>query len=242
MDAAQTIRDAVSRVSALREAGREQPALSGAVLAVKRFQARRFALTYADLLADGPYQGAARFFLDELYSDKDFAQRDAQFSRIANALQTLFPQHVVATAVALAQLHALTEELDHAMGLAWLAHPDGPTRQTSRYVAAWRSVGRQADRAQQLRTVLAVGQELDRLTRTPGLRMLLKMMRRPARASGLDALQSFLETGFDTFAAMSRQGSGAAAFLETIRRKESQLIAQLFEADLVTLETNWQPL
>ena len=39
------------------------PALGAAVGAVKRVQSRRFAGSYADLLAGGPYAAAARFFL-----------------------------------------------------------------------------------------------------------------------------------------------------------------------------------
>ena len=60
------------------------------------------------------------------------------------------------------------------------------------------------DREGQLRVVLGIGQQMARLTRTAGLRMMLKMMRGPAAAAGLGALQRFLECGFDTFAAMAR--------------------------------------
>ena len=45
-----------------------------------------------------PYAAAARFFLDELYSDKDYADRDAQFARIAGAIEKLFPAQVARTA------------------------------------------------------------------------------------------------------------------------------------------------
>jgi hypothetical protein len=118
MEAAQIIRDAVARVSNLRRDCALDPTLAASVYAVKAFQARRFAGTYSDLLASDTYRHAARFFLVELYSDKDYSDRDAQFGRIAGGLQTLFTKQVVATAVSLAQLHLLTEELDHAMGLA----------------------------------------------------------------------------------------------------------------------------
>ena len=233
MDAAQTIRDAVACVAALRAAAQAAPDLAASVAQVKRIQAERFERTYADILSAGPYQGAARFFVDELYSDKDFTQRDAQFSRIAGALQTFFPKHVVATAVALAQLHALIEEIDHAMGRAWLADGTGNgDDELSRYVSAWRVVGRREDRARQLGSVLEVGRELDRLTRMPGLRLTLHMMRRPARAAGLSSLQGFLESGFDTFARMSGKGEGARSFLALIQTRETALMDALFSGDL----------
>ncbi len=233
MDAAHTIRNAVAEVSALRLEALGNPALATGIATVKRFQAARFNRTYADVLTAGPYKGAARFFVDELYSGRDYTQRDAQFSRIAGALQTFFPKNVVATAVALAQLHALTEEIDHEMGRAWIASDGANTAdETQRYMLVWCAVGRHEDRARQLANVLEVGRELDRLTRLPGLRLTLRMMRRPAQAAGLSSLQSFLETGFDTFAAMSGRGTGARDFLALIQTRESALIEALFSGDL----------
>jgi len=238
MDAANTIRGSVAKVSELRRSAATHGALLQANKAVKRFQARRFAGTYADLLASPAYSGAARFFLDELYSDKDYALRDAQFARIASALQTFFPEQVVATAVALAQLHALTEELDQEMAAAWLAQAGESGRSDAlRYIHAWKTVGRREDRERQLSDVLRVGEELDRLTRKPGLRMMLRMMRKPAEVAGLGALQSFLESGFDTFAEMARKGSRAREFLDTIRLRETAWFAHLYGPDLVTSET-----
>lgn len=231
MDAADTIRNAVARVAALRHEAGSTPGLQAALTGVKAFQAKRFAGTYADLLASDDYAGAARFFLDDLYSDKDYSLRDAQFARIAGALQRLFPRQVVTTAVALAQLHVLTEELDHEMAVAWSARTaapmNGPADTAQRYTGCWLSVGRESDRNRQLEMVLGIGADLDRLTRTPGLRMMLRMMRRPATAAGLGALQNFLESGFDTFAQMAGKGERARVFLNTIRERESGWIHRL---------------
>ena len=235
MEAAQKIRDAVTAVSLLRRTVQANPSLQAALVRVKRVQSRRFASSYADLLANEPYAAAARFFLDELYSDKDYAERDAQFARIAGAIERLFPDQVADTAVALAELHALTEELDQAMAVAWLAQGDGLT-EAQRYVRAWRKVGRRADREGQLVVVLGIGRKMASYTRRPGLRMMLKMMRGPAVAAGLGSLQRFLENGFDTFAAMARD-NGAEGFLGTIEERESRLIAMLFDTELVACET-----
>jgi hypothetical protein len=241
MDAAHTIRDAVARVSQLRLASAGNPPLGAAISSVKRFQARRFAGTYADLLQSAKYQGASRFFLDELYSERDYTLRDAQFARIASPLQTLFPAAVAAVAVSMAQLHLLTEELDHAMGQAWLeGATDIASSEAGRYVRAWRRVGREEHRYSQLGSVLELGDELDRLTRKPGLYLMLKLMRRPAAATGLSSLQAFLEAGFAAFAAMASEGEDAGVFMSIIRERESLLMRQLFTAELVTCETELQ--
>ena len=67
--------------------------------------------------------------------------------------------------------------------------------------------------------------------------MMLKMMRGPAAAAGLGSLQRFLESGFDTFAAMAKSSGGAEDFLNTIEARESALIRMLFDGDLVACET-----
>lgn len=235
MDAKNIIRDAVTRVSVQRQAAAADPALAQAVHHIKRIQALRFAGSYADLLQSNQYRSAALFFLEELYSEKDYTLRDAQFARIAGALERIFPDQVVLTAVSMAQLHALTEELDLAMAMQWRLLDDADD--ASNYVSAWRTVGRRADRQLQLSSVIELGRELGRLTRTPGLRLTLKMMRGPANLAGLGSLQRFLESGFDTFAAMGRKGQGADFFLNTVRDRESSMLNRLFDADSVACET-----
>jgi hypothetical protein len=234
MNTAQTIRESVAEVERLREESRLVPAIGAAVVRLKRFQARRFAGTYADLLASQSYAAAARFFLEELYSERDYGDRDAQFARIAGAVEKLFPRDVADTAATLARLHALTESLDH--GMARIEPLDGHD-DVDGYVRAWKAIGRREDRQRQLETVVAVGAEMTRLTRLPGIRMMLKMMRGPASAAGMSSLQRFLEAGFDTFAGVARQRGGAERFLEIIREREQHLVDLLFDADLVACET-----
>jgi hypothetical protein len=236
MDAATQIRNAVARVALLRDAVNANPALRSALTGVKQLQSRRFAGTYADLLAGPPYAAATRFFLEELYSDHDYAERDAQFARIAGAIQRLFPAQVAATAVTLAQLHALTEELDQAMAQAWLTQSDPSAGEARLYVMAWRQVGRRADRERQLSVVIELGRQIARLTRTPGLATMLKMMRAPAVASGLGSLQHFLEAGFETFGDVVRR-RGADEFLGIVQAREAALIGLLFDDGLASCES-----
>lgn len=230
-----TIRLALATVSQLRAERASSPALCQAVSSIKALQSRRFGGTYTDLLGDPGYAAAVRFFLAELYADRDFAERDAQFSRIASTLQKVFPAAVVSTACTLANLHALTEQLDQAVAKAHLADNrngllDGA--EALGYLQAWRTVGEQAQRRHQLATVLHIGHELARLTRTPGLRTLLKLMRKPANAAGMGALQQFLESGFDTFAALTRHPGGAQAFLDLIAQREGAWLDTLFHSPL----------
>ncbi|MBL0917339.1 MAG: hypothetical protein IBJ14_01405 [Hydrogenophaga sp.] len=200
---------------------------AAAVAEIKRLQALRFQASYADFSARPAAQPAVRFFLDELYGEHDFSRRDEQFGRIASALERLFPGAVAQLAVDLTEAHALTEVLDHGLALHWLNLSAGmPVAE--RYVRAWRAVGAHGERDRQLAVVQHMGRELQRLTRMRSLRLGLRMMRKPAQAAGLDALQHFLEAGFDAFAALD----DADAFIGAIAQRERGWIDRLFDAPL----------
>lgn len=206
-----------------RAARADDASLHERVQAVKRFQQRRFSHTYADLLTHARYAKATAFFLDELYGPADFTQRDKEFARVVPALVRLFPRSVVETVETLASLHALSEELDSAMG----AQSPLPVGDAHDYVRAWLATGQPEAREQQIQLTLQVGRSLDELTRKPLLRQSLHFMRGPARAAGLMALQQFLETGFDAFAAMR----GASDFLALVDQREHRLAQSLFAFD-----------
>lgn len=212
-------------VEAERTARLHEAPLGACVTALKAFQQQRFEHTYADLLASPRYGAAARFFLDELYGPGDFSRRDAQFSRVVPALVRLFPRDVVQTVATLAELHATTERLDTAMA----RHTDASDWTPARYVHAWQAVGHAPQRAAQIDLAVAVASRLDVFTRKPLLRHSLRLMRKPAQAAGLAALQQFLETGFDTFGAMR----GAAEFIHQIKTRERALVAFLFTPEAV---------
>lgn len=224
--AADRIRAHLSSVERLRTQARDE-GLDSAVSTVKRLQSRRFRGTYADVL-EHPVQGlAARFFLDELYGDHDFHHRDAQFARIAGAIERLFPEAVAELSVDLAEMHALTETLDHTLASHWL-ELDSHTGAARRYVQAWRATGRRPERDRQLAVVQHMGAELQRMTRSRSLLMMLKMMRRPAQAAGLSDLQHFLEAGFAAFGGLG----DARPFLETVAARERRWIDALFDDPL----------
>lgn len=210
-------------VARVRSEAAAEPGLAERVRCVKAYQHARFGLTYADLLSSREYASAARFFLDELYGPHDFTARDAQFARIVPALVRLFPADIVETVRSLAELHALSERLDLA-----LARAIEPLRALDcpQYLCAWQSIGERLARETQIDLMLVVGRALARFTRNPLLRHSLRLMRGPARAAGLAALQQFLESGFDTFAGLRNP----AAFLDLIASRERAVVGALFAA------------
>jgi hypothetical protein len=105
-------------------------------------------------------------------------------------------------------------------------------------MCGWKATGRREDRQRQLEAVVAIGAEMTRLTRLPGLRLMLKMMRaaRPS-AAGLSSLQRFLEPASTP---SPRSRGSAAARKASCRRSasaNSNCMNLLFEADPVACET-----
>jgi len=206
-----------------RAAREVDPDFGRRVSAIKRYQQRRFERTYSDLLASSRYRAAALFFLEELYGPMDFRERDQQFARIVPKIASLFPAEISETVRDLAQLHATSEQLDSLMGRALRSAQVGPDE----YHQTWRLVAQPQARELQLRLAIEIGQALDRFTHHTWITNALKLMRGPARAAGLSALQAFLESGMTSFRAMH----GAADFLQTVREREDRLMSALFADD-----------
>jgi hypothetical protein len=225
--AAERIRANLQGVAEMRRESAADPRLAEAVKTVKRLQARRFRGTYRDFSSHASTRPAMAFFLEELYGEHDFSRRDAQFQRIASALERLFPASVSELAVHLTEMPGVTERLDHQLAAAWLGLPDSRA-ESEAYVRAWRLCGARAERDRQLAVVQQMGRELQALTRKRSLRLGLRMMRGPAEAAGLDALQRFLEAGFDAFSALGDAGP----FLAAVDTREQDWIHRLFDAPL----------
>ncbi|MFT4102219.1 MAG: hypothetical protein QM674_14515 [Burkholderiaceae bacterium] len=207
---------AAARESALRAA---DPGLRQRVQAVKAYQRHRLEASYADFLADRRHARAVRFFIDELYSPQDSAQRHAQIASIVPTLVRAFPRELVDTVAALAAWHALSESLDSGMG----RRLDEDTLSPQGYETAWRAEGRAADRRRQVELMLDIGRRLDRHARDPLLMGSLRLMRGPALFAGLGGLQQFLESGLDAFATMR----GAERLLAAIEQREHALAIAL---------------
>jgi len=214
-------------VFALRAARQADAVLGGQVRWLKDYQARRFEHSYADLLATPRYRAATRFFLEELYGPQEFAERDAQFARVVPGMSRFFPHAVSETVAELGELHALSETLDDAGARHLIRIGRVGAVDAEGYVQAWQAAGQPEVRERQIALTLSIGRALDGFTRSRLLRTSLRLMRGPAQAAGLAALQRFLEAGFDAFGGMK----GADEFLRWVGERERRLAAALFAPD-----------
>lgn len=194
-------------------------------LRLRDWQAARLARCYAELLASERYGRAAQFFLSDLYGPKDFSSRDEEVGRILPMLVRTLPVSALRTLALALELDALTEALDAAMVGELRAAGRIATIDEAAYAAAYRRVGRRAERERQITLIRGTGEALEKLAGKALLSGVLRLMRRPAHLAGLGELQEFLENGFAAF----RHMGDATDFLDCIETRERQLLARLFD-------------
>lgn len=210
---------------ALHDPAREPRNRSRWLPELRRWQTQRLEGSFAHFLADPERGPAASFFLSDVYGDRDFSQRDANVARIVPMLQRLLPAAVLATVADAIELGALTHAFDLRMAEA--LQRLAPTRKkldAGLYARAYREVGQARLRGRQVGLIADVGTGLAHAVKLPGVLLLLKLSRGPARASGLGELQGFLERGFAAFSAL---GDGKA-FVRDIERAEREVSRRLF--------------
>jgi hypothetical protein len=207
-----------------------EPMFRESLTALKRFQADRLARTHRDLLESPRYRLATRFFLEDLYGEKDFSQRDAELGRVIPTLTRFLPDQALTTIADAIELDALSEYLDQKMALEGL-ETQGADWSSERYGQAYRAVANQTGigfdgttsgstfRARQLGLVPKIGQTLDKLVKNPFLGGLLAGMAGPARLAGVPTMHDFLTRGFKAFQSMR----GAQDFIAKIDERERAL-------------------
>lgn len=192
---------------------------------LRRWQLQRLAASFAPLLRDSRTRGAAEFFLEDLYGDRDFSGRDRDLARVLPLMMRLLPEPLIATVADAIALSALSHGLDLRMADTLAKSlPADAAIDVENYAAAYRSVGLPRLRRKQIALIGWLGHGLDVAVRKPALGRLLTLSRLPARAAGLGELQSFLERGFVAFDTLDEP----AAFVDAVVERELEVSRRLF--------------
>ena len=213
------------RVTTLREAAANDPALDAARRRLRAWQAARLARTHADLLANARMDLAAAFFLTDIYGSEDLSRLDANVRRVVPAMKRVLPAaglEIVAQAI---ELEALSEDLDFAMARVLGAEANELSR--AAYGAAYRKVDRRADRERQIKLIEDLGESLDRLVHKRLVGTTLSMTRKPAQLAGLGDIHDFLQRGYKAVIKMDN----AHEFLDLVVDRERKLVEALFAGD-----------
>lgn len=199
--------------------------LSEELTLLRVFQAQRLATTHGDLLANPRYSQATHFFLNDVYSPKDFSQRDADLMQFYHGVRKVLPERAVSILSDVVTLSDLTNELDEKLSRVLFDEVgvvDSITLQ--QYAEGYRICDNYDDRVRQIKLIGQIGLGIDRLVRIPFVGVTLRLAHAPAVLTGWGDLQNFLEQGFSAFKHMK----GAAEFLETVDRREMAILDRIF--------------
>lgn len=195
---------------------------------LRRWQSQRLERSFEHFLEDPQRRPAAMFFLTDVYGDRDFSRRDADIVKVLPMMQRLMPASLLDTVADGIELGALTHALDLRMAEALqVLAPRRKRLDEALYAEAYRQTGLPRLRQRQIDLIARVGLGLSKAVHTPGVRMLLRFARGPAKAAGLSELQGFLERGFDAFSTLG-DAEGFIGDIETTERAVSQ---RLFAGD-----------
>lgn len=192
---------------------------------VRQWQSRRLAEAFQDFLDDPKRRPAARFFLSDLYGDRDFSARDRDAAKLLPMMSRFLPDSLLHAATDAIELAVLSHAFDLRLAdhLAKRTDPLAPISLAD-YRRAYQAAGHPLLRRHQIGLILSVGRALDSAVKKHGVYKLLKAARIPAQLAGVAELQKFLERGFTAFDALG----GADSFLEDVVGRELEASRRLF--------------
>ncbi|MCC6191438.1 MAG: hypothetical protein IT318_20635 [Anaerolineales bacterium] len=222
--------NALGLLTELRNFRRQKVTGSGLdprLASLRQWQSARLARSYADLLAHPRFAPAARFFLDDIYSPRDFSQRDHDLLQLHDFMRRFVPPAMFQPLTLTVKLHALTERLDRALATMLFDTMKVAEVLLATYCDAYRRCDNFAERVSQIELIGEIGRDLDRIVRQPLTGTVLAVAARPARRAGWGELTGFLERGYQAF----KHLRGARPFLDLVRRRETRYLDRIYAGD-----------
>lgn len=195
--------------------------------ALARFQADRLSTTHEDLLESERFGPAARFFLTDLYGDRDYSPRDEDMERVYPVMIRMMPKGALESVAKGMEVHALTQELDYRMVQALGGELRAGKLSAESYAEAYRNCDNGPERERQIMLISEVGRALDRVVHHTLVYQTVLLAHGPAHMAGFGALHDFIERGFVAF----RHMKGAGEFLGTIEARELVIMGAILRGD-----------
>ena len=184
--------------------------------ALQNWQRDRLRNSYSDLYAQDRYRAAIIFFLEELYGGKDIRRRDHDVGRVYPVMVRFLPADTLTAVGDAFELQAVSLELDMAMSRLWQSNGAPQQLDVPAYCELFRQTGHLDLREKQIDLIGSLGLDLAVAVKSTMVDKLVRVLRKPAKIAGFDALQRFLESGLTSFRTMG----APEEFLDTICARE----------------------
>ena len=193
---------------------------------LQKWQQKRLARTFDDLIQQDAYRPAVNFFLTELYGGLDFRERDLEMSKVMPVMRRFLPDKVLYIMSEAFELQAVSLEFDMEMA-GYMDRLDNLDLDMDRYCEVYRACSDKPGRERQVLLIRKLGYDLDRLVNKPLVNTLVRLLRGPAHAAGFGKLQEFLESGLGSFRALR----DVQFFNEAIYQREWNSMQNLFAGE-----------
>lgn len=191
-----------------------------------------YLLQYFEDMQARPDQAAAVAFIISDLAGVEISQRDQEFAKVVPMMVRLLPKNVLASAAAAMRLNASVLENNLAICQSIdAAHLLSGKVREREYAEACRCVTSYEECMELVGLTVELGHELQHAIEIPMIGVTLKAMRGPARLAGIGALQSFLETGFRTFAALENVDQ----FLSEIELRMERIFRRIYRGPITAL-------
>lgn len=192
------------------------------------WQTQRLSRTYADLLEEPRYNPACRFFLDDIYAERDFSQRDHDLETMYEFMRRFVPDAVSRPAALTIKLHRMTDALDQALLDVLVNQLDVTDSITvEQYAEAYRRCDNYRERVEQIDAIIEICEHIDGIVRNPITGPALSLAKRPLRGAGYGEVVAFLERGYDSFKRMH----GSHHFRKTLQERELSALDRMYAHD-----------
>lgn len=199
-----------------------QQNLTESIRELQIWQTNRLLATHDDLWNSKRFKPVMQFFVDELYGPKDVSERDVELIRAVPKMGKVIPNKGLKSLKTALRLDCLSLELDIA--LAQKLGSDVINRHS--YFDCYRQSGSESQREEQIQLLEYLSLDLPKVVKIPGISLILRLSRKPAKVAGVGALHAFLEKGFNSF----KKIGNVHDFIDPVISRERAMMHALFAA------------
>lgn len=189
---------------------------------LQTWQTNRLLTTHNDLWNSKRFRPAMQFFADELYGPKDFNERDIELTRAVPKMAKVIPDKGLESLQTAIRLNCLSLELD----IALVQKLGSDIIDRNSYFECYRQSGSRPQREEQIQLLENLSLDLPKVVKTPGISLVLKLSRKPAKVAGVEILHTFLEDGFNSF----KDIGDVYDFIDPVINREKDMMNALFTA------------
>lgn len=187
---------------------------------LKRYQVERLKFTHQECLENPDTKDATKFFLTEIYSDKDLTKRDADLAKVVPMMCKLFTKELLVVLSDAIELDALTEELD--MIMCQNLKSDFTDEE---YKKIYKEKTSYELRKRQIELTNSLGLSLIDVVKYPLIGTLLGKMGFPAKMMGLSDMHNLLNNGFNLF----KNTKNVDEFLSGLIQREYEVLDDIYD-------------